>query len=833
MTDAGGVVDSGTVAGRDVHLSGTWVGGRDVHIHQTIQQPPAMRTGLFELPPDINDFTNREAAVRTVRRHLERSGGKRSTAVTISAIAGQAGVGKTALATRVAHQLRPRFPDGQLYVNLRGTEAQRLKVEDVLTEFLLELGITRSAIPERVDRRAALYRAQLADRRILVVLDNAAEETQVRPLLPGSPGCAALITSRAPLHGLDGTHPVLLDVMERDQAIQLLGKIAGPRRVAEELEAARAIVELCGYLPLAVRIAGAKLATRPHWSLATLAERLTNEHTRLGELRIRDLEVRASFDLSYRELDEDKRRTFRLLGLLKGPDFTAWAAGALIGREPSEAEELLEGLVEAQVLEIARQAELQGEPRYRFHDLMRVFARECLWNEEPAAAQETALHHALDAHLDLARRADELLQPASSARAADADPLAPNGSSVAARLAADPAAWLESERVNLIVAVEQAFENGLFPLAWELAGSLAYFFKLRSHWRDWQHTQEIALKAARRAENERATARALRSLGEMGNQRGRFKEAIGRFERALDLFRDLQDPHGEAWTLVGLGDAYLEQGRLTYAETEFEQALCLFQALGHQRGEGWALAGLGILRRVQGRFQEAQDHLERALTILQRVGDRLGKVNSLHNLGLMYRDKGQFDEALVWFERARLVFQQLGDHQGQTYVLLNVAYVYRDQGRLDEARACLEDCLAGFRQLGDKTGVAWTLFDLGNINQAQGRPDEAIDCFNRSQALFRSLADRRGQARALVGLGDVAREQGLIKEAVASLSRALPVLREFGSAVELAKALSSYGWARAADGDRAAATDAWKEALTIFRQVDASEAPIVERWLRH
>jgi tetratricopeptide (TPR) repeat protein len=816
VTDAGGVADSGTVAGRDVNLSGTWVGGRDVNIYQTVQAPPAMRTGLFELPPDIDDFTNREAALRTVRRHLERSGGKRATAVTISAIAGQAGVGKTALATRVAHQLRPRFPDGQLYVNLRGTEAQRLKAADVLTEFLLELGIARGAIPERVDRRAALYRAQLADRRILVVLDNAAEENQVRPLLPGSPGCAALITSRVPLHGLYGTQPILLDVMERDQALQLLGKVAGPRRVAGELEAARAIVELCGYLPLAVRIAGAKLATRPHWSLAMLAERLTDEHTRLAELRIRDLEVRASFDLSYRELDEDKRRTFRLLGLLKGPDFTAWAAGALIGREPSEAEELLEGLVEAQVLEIARQAEFHGEPRYRFHDLMRVFARDCLWNEEQVAAQETALRHALDAHLDLARRADELLQPGSAARA---DPLAPNGSRVAARLAADPAAWLESERVNLIVAVEQAFENGLFPLAWKLAGSLAYFFKLRSHWRDWQHTQEIALKAARQAGDEGAAANALHSLGEVGNQRGRFKESVVRFEQALDLFGALQDRRGEAWTLVGLGDAYLEQSRLTYAEAEFEQALRLFQGLGDQRGEGWALAGLGIVRRAQGRFGNARVCLEQALAMLRARG-------------LLYRDQGQLEEAVVWFERARPIFQQFGDHQGQTYVLLNIGYLYRQQNRLEEALPYLEESLVGFRQLGDRTGEAWTLFSLGIICHARGRLDEASDYFRGSQGLFRSLADRRGQARALAGMGDVERERGRVEDALDLLNRALPMLREIGSEIELAKALSGHGLTLAAKGDHEAAAVAWREALRIFRLLDAPEASTVERWLQ-
>jgi hypothetical protein len=359
-------------------------------------------------------------------------------------------------------------------MNLRGTNAQPLKTTDVLAEFLRTLGVQPMAIPDRLEARARLYRARLSDRRVLVVLDNAADETQVRPLLPGSAGCAVLVTSRRRLAGLEGATTVDLDVMDPDQAIELLGRVAGPQRVAAEPEAAAELARLCSYLPLAVRIAGARLAAKPHWRLAGYAARLQDERRRLSELRVGDLEVRASFMLSYQALSPDERHAFRLLGTLNGPDFAAWVAAALLDCGLQTAEDLIERLVDAQLVE-ATPEDPTGAIRYRFHDLLRVFARERLREEEPATAQQAALERALVTYLALAQRAsaylgrdDHRIGPNIHGHPKPVHPKPVNDSGLAAVVERDPLAWFKAEQENLIAAVEHAYDTGLWELTWEL-----------------------------------------------------------------------------------------------------------------------------------------------------------------------------------------------------------------------------------------------------------------------------------------------------------------------------------------------------------------------------
>jgi tetratricopeptide (TPR) repeat protein len=831
---ASGVTDSGLVAGRDARLSGTYVSGRDINLQ--IVRPTPLASGLFQLPPDIEDFTGRQDALQTIRRLLERAN-EQTTAVVVSAVAGKAGVGKTALAIRAAYQLQRHFPDGQLYVNLRGAEAQRLDPADVLRDFLLELGVARAAIPEQLGQRAARYRSQLADHRVLVVLDNAAEEAQVRPLLPGSPGCAALITSRVRLAGLEAARTIGLDVLQRDQAVDLLAKIAGPDRVAAEPDAAQRIVGLCGELPLAVRIAGAKLASREHWSLGVLAGRLADERDRLDELTVGDLAVRASIALSYQGLGEEERRAFRLLGLLKAPDFQAWVAAALLDNELPQADDLIDRLVQAQMLEVARQVQ-PGQLYFRFHDLLRVFARECLTREEPAAGQQAALRRALNAHLGLARDAAALLEPGESREpGAEGQPVAWIAT-IAQRVAADPDAWFDTNRTNLIAAVEQAHDQELLELTWELARSLTYYFKLRTNlvdlqrtqevWSDWQRTQELALDAARRAGNQHATANALRSLGDVSVQRGRYEEAVSCFSQALELFRSLGDPLGEAWTLLGLGNAYQEENRFDEAAAPLDQALSLFRTLD-RRGEAWALEGLGVLHRVQGRLEEARACFEQALPIFRLWRDDRGAVYCVMNLGIMHRDQGRSEDALQYFNQAQQSFQELGDTLGQTFILVNLGHVYRERGDLQEATTSLTAALASFQQLSNIPGQAWTLLNLGMVRHAEGRFDQAVSSFEECLVLFRGDLDHRGEASTLLGLGRVRHEQGRIDDAVACLERSLSIFREVGDQLGQAKALGSYGSVLAGKGDHAAATFLWDEASAIFRRLGTAES-IVQAW---
>lgn len=345
----------------------------------SVSGPPA------HLPADITDFTGRVAELAAICRHLSPAGTAPAgnPAMAVTAVAGRAGVGKTTLAIRVAHRLRTRYPDGQLYVDLHGTGTRPLDPAVVLATFLRALGVPGAAVPDDADERAALYRSRLAGRQLLVVLDDAAGEAQIQPLLPGTPGCAVLVTSRLRLAGLHGAQLVDLDVMDPEQAVELLGRIAGRRRVSDERGAAEQLVAHCGYLPLAVRVAGIRLGARPHWRLSRLAADLADEHRRLDGLRLGGLDVRASLAPSYQRLDETTRRAFRRIGLLDAPDFPAWVGAALLDVPRQQAEELLDALVDAQLLDVAGR-DSAGQVRYRCHELLRIYARELVTTDEPA-----------------------------------------------------------------------------------------------------------------------------------------------------------------------------------------------------------------------------------------------------------------------------------------------------------------------------------------------------------------------------------------------------------------------------------------------------------------
>jgi hypothetical protein len=379
--------------------------------------------------------------------------------VVVSAVAGQAGIGKTALAVHVAHRLRDRFPDGQLYVNLRGAQQQQLPATLVLGRFLRALGVDGAAIPEDAEEREALYRARLADRRVLVVLDNAAGEAQVRPLLPGTPGCGVLVTSRARLAGLEGARLVHLDVLEEPQALELVGRIVGAERVAAEPDAAAQIVGFCGRLPLAIRVAGARLAARPGWPLSRLAELLADARRRLDQLAAGDLEVRASLALSYQALSVEQQRALRLLSLLEVGDVSTWLAGPLLGVGHDQAEALVEGLADAQLLELAAGGPTAAS-RYRLHDLIRLYARERSAAEDGPPERTAALAGVAAGWLALAEQADARLPVTANVVTfgGAARWLFPRA--LVERLLADPLAWFELERANLLATVEMPPRRG-------------------------------------------------------------------------------------------------------------------------------------------------------------------------------------------------------------------------------------------------------------------------------------------------------------------------------------------------------------------------------------
>ncbi|MGH3897342.1 MAG: BTAD domain-containing putative transcriptional regulator [Pseudonocardiaceae bacterium] len=580
-----------------------------------------------QLPADITDFTGRKAQLATIQ-HLAVASDRR--AAVLVAITGKAGVGKTTLAMHAAHRLRAHYPDGQLFVNLRGVQARPLAPADVLARFLRSLGVDHTAIPDDVEERAALYRSRLADRRLLIVLDNAACEAQLRPLLPGTPGCAVLVTSRARMAGLNGTRLVDLDVLEPDQAVELLARVAGPLRVAAEPAAAREIVRLCGFLPLAVRIAGARLGARPHWRLDRLEADLADEQHRLDNLRLGDLEVRASLALSYDSLDATARRAFRRLALLETRDFTPWVTAALLNIPQTAAEELVDTLVDMQLLEVAGR-DVTGALRYRFHDLLRAYARELVAAQEPEADRHAALDRVFGGWLTLAEEAGRCV--ASSASAVAFEPSAcwrPDGS-VVSTVINNPAGWFKAEWAALIGAVDQAYSVTSDQLGWALGVRLARFFLIQGYYDDWRQVCELMLAGARRAVSGGREEMATNGLGELPRLQHRLDEALEGFEQTLTACGAAGDRHDQAMStrrMVATGRlvAVPRASRVDETLPRLENALTHLGELADRRSEAATVRRLGTvhpLHRLQQCYERATRCFQQVLDALDQFGEPL------------------------------------------------------------------------------------------------------------------------------------------------------------------------------------------------------------------
>jgi DNA-binding SARP family transcriptional activator/tetratricopeptide (TPR) repeat protein len=769
---------------------------QDIPVAQEVGRPR-------QLPPDPEDFTGRRGVIEEIRDLLASS---QEAAVTICALAGQAGVGKTALAVHVAHRLCERFPDGQLYMDLRGIQTCPMRPVDVVAEFLRALGVHGSAIPEGLQERVKQYRTRLAERRVLVILDNAASEAQVRPLLPGSPTCAALVTSRARLAGLEGARTFTLDVLPSDHAVELLGRIVGQARVAAEPAAARAIVGFCSGLPLAVRIAGAKLLGRPHWRLARLAERLADERQRLDELVVGDLEVRASVQLSYDGLPPAARRLFSRLALVDAPDFAAWTGAALLDVPQRIAEDLVDRLLDAQLLQVAG-SPADGQSRYRFHDLLRAYARERAREEEPETARTTALKGALGVWLALAEHADTLLQPGGpqrpSAPIAPPSPLVPAATSQF--VAPDPLAWFSVERTALTAAVAQAHALGLWPLVWTLTGTLIAFFEARSHWDDWQRVCVLAVDAARRAGDRHAEGRALCDLGSLALEQSRWNDARTCLDQSMGIFNELGDRRWVAYALRSLGDLNLGQGRLEDAAACYERCLPVFVELGDRRSEASTLRALGIVRRSQGRLDEAKADYLKSLRIFGELGDPRWEAFGLGGLGDVYRDKGQLGDAITCLQQSLAAFSRIGDRRWEAFTLRSLSTVYRHQGRFGDAVACCRRFLEIFKGLGDHRWEVQGLCDLAEVLRGQGRLDEALASLQPCLASARELNEQALEAMVLYSIGHVYQDQNSYPDAVACYEQSLALFRSFGARLWEQKALQRLGETRSAGGQAASA----------------------------
>lgn len=695
------------------------------------------------LPSALADFCGRADAVRGAVELL--SGGAPGAAVTL-VVSGSAGMGKTTLAVQVAHRLRARYPDGQLYANFRSTDAYPLGPAQVLDAFLRALGVDGSQVPEGMEQRAALYRSRLADRAVLVVLDNVTDESQVRPLLPAA-GCALLVTSRARLSGLEGAHAAVLDGLSEGEAVELLARAAG-REPTGDQRAAQRIVRSCGRVPLALRIAGARLAARPHWPLARLAVLLEDELRRLDELTVGDLDMRASLNLSYGALGQDQRRCFRLLGLLEAPDFAAWTAAALLDCEQRRAERLVEALVDAQLLQVVSGG---GRPaRYRFHDLLRACAREHGQAEEAEHERRAALARALGGWLVLAEQADRDLPSRSFA-------IGRGGATrwQGAALHMDALTWFETERHALVAAVRQAGSLGFDELAWELANATTGFLLLRDLRDEWTAVLEAARSATRRSGDPRGRAMSLWGLAELHVEVDQLADVGALLDEAAALFLQAGDRRGWAYTRYTMGYLHRQHGRHSDALDCYRSALQEFLEAGDRPGAARATFGLGLAHRQLGAAEAAAAELESALRLAREVGEPRFAAQALRSLGILHRSRGRLDEAEVHLQAAYGALEELGSERGTAHTLNSLGELALERGDLDGAQERLERALASFQRLVEPFGEATALHALGDVHRRRGHVDAARAALESALEIWRALDIPVGHARSLRLLGDL------------------------------------------------------------------------------
>ncbi|WP_328839305.1 AfsR/SARP family transcriptional regulator [Streptomyces europaeiscabiei] len=755
----------------------------------TAPQPAAAPRPVSLLPPAIGDFTGREEELARVVAGL--TGAREAMPVVV--VSGAAGVGKSALAVQAAHRVADEYPDGQLYAELHGF-SEPVPPAEVLGRLLRALGADP---PEDTAERGDLFRSLVAGRRILLVLDDANGEAQVRPLLPGSATCGVLVTSRARLGGLVGARRTDLDVLDDARGLELLTRVTGPERTPDdprEQAAARRIVELCGGLPLALRIAGARLATRRHWTPSVLAERLADEHRRLDELSVGDLEVRAGLGLSYQALDECARRVLRRIAALGSADVAVWAVAALSGMPEDEAEENLERLLDAQLINCPGTDQV-GQPRYRLHDLVRVYAAERAEAEDPVGDRTAAVGRALTAGLWLMDRVTEKSpsgavtlrqgftpkgreerrgQPHTTESREPAEPPTPVGERTTHRALEDPFAWFDAEADTLTNAVERAAAMGLHTLACEAAAALcSSSFAIKNRFDAWWRSHDAALAAARRAEDRSGEALLIIGLGQLRYEQDRIAESQEYFRTAERICTELGDVRGRSAALAGLGSACREVGELRDAERALTDAADGFRGVGDDTGVGVACRYGGSVRLELGDQKGAFPLLDESLRAYRRLGSRRGEALALRTLSLVHRSLDAYEEAARVAEQALEILRALGDPHMAAYALRARAKARLRLGHTREAEAELHEILEVCRVHEDRFGEALTLRTLGECALAEGRLTDAEGLLTASAALWGVLALPLPRARALrnlsvvrAALGDQAGADALRAEAM-------------------------------------------------------------------
>lgn len=686
---------------------------------------------ICQLPADVPDFTGRRAPLDALGELLAARSPDAPPPVAV--ISGGPGIGKSTLALHAARRAAPDFPDGQFYLDLAGTSPEPRDPAVLLAEVLHALGVTGAAVPDGLHARAALFRSLLADRRMLLVLDDAAHAEQARWLQPPTGSCAAIITSRAVLTDLPGARHIELDVLDAAEAHDLFTRIVGAERVAGEPEHAAAILRACGHLPLAIRIAAGKLLGRPAWSLRVLRERLEDESRRLSELRLGDLGVRASFDLSVRLLPADAVTALRLFGILGPQTVPGWVVGPLLGR--ADADDVLDALVDANLARLTT-TDATGQPRYRLHDLLRAYAAEGA-EEIPHEARRAAVGRLLATWLDLATRAADAMPPSLFRPPPGSAPRRRARADVERRAVADPVSWFGTERSVLLGAVRLAADWELAELAWELATVAVTYDDHHSRYEDWQRGHQLALAAVRRAGNRLGEAVLLRGLAQVQIYRDDFPAATANLRRAVELFRKV----------------------------------------GDKLGEGLATAGLGTIHRVLEENEPALAHAKQALDLVTAAGDRHTEAQLLSAIGAIHLARDDHDAARTWFDDALALARRLGDEHREAVVLREMSALHEPSTALE----CLRRARDIFTALADDRCVAYTLVKSGQIHARRGERASAVPDLELAAEIFRRYGSRLDEAQCWELLGTFEAENGNPAGATRHLDQARKLWRSVGA----------------------------------------------------
>jgi tetratricopeptide (TPR) repeat protein/DNA-binding SARP family transcriptional activator len=757
--------------------------------------PPAPHLVPRQLPAPPQLFTGRATELADLDRIVDMS------TVVITAVDGMAGVGKTALAVQAAHRVAGHYPDGQLFIDLHGYTQGMEPIDpaEALDHALRALGIAGTQIPSGLDQRAALYRSRLANQKLLIVLDNAATEAQVTPLLPGSPGCLVLVTSRRRLTGLDHTLTLSLDTLPVPDAVTLFVQTAGPVDQPPDLLAE--LVELCGRLPLAIRIAAARLRSRPSWSLADLVERLRDRRHRLDELAAGQRSVTAALDLSYQDLSPGLQQTYRLLGLHPGPEIDAYATAALLDSTVLHARRMLDRLLDAHLLlePVAR--------RYRFHDLTRAHAASL--ESEPAAP---------DRLLDYYRHTAALAMDAAYPYERAHRPQVPPAHTPTPDLSRAPQAveWLDTELTNLLAAANHAYEHDRPAHLLSLSTILHQHLHARSRYRDAEALHQRALTTARAIGDRYGELDALSCLGHIYRGQGRHEPATDHFGQALTIARATGHRPGELTALNSLGHIHRLQGRRGHATDHFGQALRIARATGHRPGELTALSGLGDLDWLHGRHEQATDHYQQALEIAREIGHRPGERSALTGLGWVRWQQGRYELAADHLGQALRIARATGHRPGELTALNSLGHIHRLQGRYEQGADHFEQALRLARATGHRNGQLNALNGLAAVHRQLGRHRSAADLYRQLLDLAQESGDRNLEFEARQGTGWLELATGDPKAAITHHEQALALAGELGQRGDQARAHDGLAHAHRALGEREHAREHWQHALDIL-----------------